>query len=208
MSPAKKSLMPDQIVAAAIRLLDRDGADAFTMRRLGAELGVDPMAVYYHLSNKASVFDAVVAAIWARTALETAAHGASWRAIAGDIARALRRELRAHPRLVPILATRPAVTPNLLRLTDQALGRLTEGGLTPVSAMQLLDCLVGYTVGKVQQEVREPIGGVGTPPEEVYGAITQETHPNLAAAMAGGYDWDPDGEFESGLQALIDGWRE
>ena len=49
MSPARPLLSRDQIVAAAIDLLDRDGPDAFSMRRLGAALQVDPMAVYHHL---------------------------------------------------------------------------------------------------------------------------------------------------------------
>ena len=206
MSPARKQLSRDQIVAAAIALLDREGADAFTIRRLGAELGVDPMAVYYHLPNKAAVFDAVVDDVWARTRLDPPADGTSWRTVASDIVRALRHQLFEHPRLIPLLATRPAVTPNLLRLTDEALGWMVAAGLGPASAMQLLDCLVGYTVGKVQQEVREPIGGVGVPAEQVYATMTPATHPHLAAAMAGGYDWDPNGEFEAGLRALVQGW--
>lgn len=206
MSPARKQLTRDQIVTAAIALIEQDGADAFTMRRLGAKLGVDPMAVYYHLPNKAAVFDAVVDAIWADLAPPTTAPGGSWRPIIIAVVRALRHQLAAHPRLIPVLATRPAVTPNLLRLSDQAVGRLADAGLAPASAMRLLDCVVGYTVGKVLQEVREPIGGVGVPPEEVYGAITPQTHPHLATAMASGYGWDPEGEFEAGLEALVQGW--
>lgn len=73
--------------------------------------------------------------------------------------------------------------------------------------MRLLDCLVAYTVGKVQQEVRQPVGGSAEPPEEVYQAMTPETFPNLVAAMSSGYDWDPEGEFELGLAALVAGWR-
>ena len=208
MTPAPSQLTRKQIVRAAIELLDRDGADIFSMRRLGAALGVDPMAVYYHLPNKAALFDAVVDAIWEETDAKQAPEpGASWQEIAAMVVRALRRQLLHHPRLVSIVATRPVVTPAMLELTERALGYLAAAGLPPASAMQLLDCLVAYTVGKLQGEVREPVGGVGDSPESVYAALTPETHPHLARAMGEGYGWDPEVEFELGLQAMTQGWQ-
>ena len=187
-------------------LLDRDGVDAFSMRRLGGELGVDPMAIYHHLPNKASLFDAVVDTVWSETAVEWPEAGAPWQQVVGIVARALRRELLVHPRLVPIIATRPIVTQAMLKLVDETLGYLADGGLAPASAMQLLDCLVAYTVGKVQGEVRDPVGGEGVSPESVYAALTPESHPHLADAMAAGYGWAPEDEFERGLVAMIAGW--
>ena len=73
--------------------------------------------------------------------------------------------------------------------------------------MKLLDCLVGYTVGKVAGEVREPVGGPGVPPEQVHGALTPETHPHVVTAMTSGYGWQPDEEFTRGLDAMVAGWR-
>ncbi len=65
---AKAVLDRNRIVAAAIELLDQAGPESFTMRRLGSQLGVDPMAIYYHLPNKAAVFDAVVDELFAGAA--------------------------------------------------------------------------------------------------------------------------------------------
>ena len=96
MSPARPLLSREQIVAAAIDLLDRDGPDAFSMRRLGAALKVDPMAVYHHLPNKAALFDAVVDALWGMAAESVAAETPAsddWRALVGEYKRIVREEL-------------------------------------------------------------------------------------------------------------------
>lgn len=66
----------------------------------------------------------------------------------------------------------------MLALTERSLGWLVDAGLAPASAMQLLDCLMAFTIGKVQGEVRDPVGGVGVPAEEVWGALGPDTHPS------------------------------
>lgn len=208
MTPAPNLLTRHQIVAAAIDLVDRDGLDAFSMRRLGAALGVDPMAVYHHVPNKAALFDAIVDEVWAMTSPEPPRPGEGWREVAASSFVALRRVLLTHPRLVAILGSRPIVTPHMLAQTERSLGWLADAGLPPASAMQLLDCLMAYTVGKVQGEVRDPVGGVGVPPEEVWAALTPDTHPRIVEAMASGYDWQPEEEFTRGLTAMLVGWSE
>lgn len=208
MTPAPQILSRSQIVAAAIGLIDREGLDAFSMRRLGADLGVDPMAVYHHVPNKAALFDAIVDEVWARTSPEPPGPGEGWREIAASSFVALRRVLLAHPRLVAIMGSRPIVTPHMLALTERSLGWLADAGLAPASAMQLLDCLMAFTIGKVQGEVRDPVGGVGVPAEEVWGALGPDTHPRIVDALSRGYDWQPEEEFTRGLRALLAGWEE
>ena len=56
-------LTRERVVAAALGIVDREGLDALTMRALGRTLGVDPMAVYHHLPNKAAILDAVAEAV-------------------------------------------------------------------------------------------------------------------------------------------------
>ena len=68
MTPAAIGLTREQIVAAAITLLDAEGVDSFSMRRLGAALGADPMSIYHNIPTKAALFDAVVDAVWAEIA--------------------------------------------------------------------------------------------------------------------------------------------
>lgn len=203
MNPPRPGLGREPIVAAAIALIERDGLDAFSMRRLGAELGVDPMSVYHHVPNKAALFDAIVDWVWDLTTPEAPEAAEAWPAIATRIFGALREQLLAHPHLAPILGTRPVTTPHMLALTDRALGWLDAAGLPPASAMPLLDCLTAYTIGKVLAEVR---GADAEGPALALASVTPDSHPHLVGALASGYGWEPDAQFERGMDALIAGW--
>ena len=204
MTPSRPGLGRTEIVDAAIGLLDRDGPEAFSMRRLGAELGVDPMTVYHYLPSKDALFDAIVDEVWARTEPAPPDPGTPWREIAAGAFHALRAQLLAHPGVTPILGSRPAVTPHMLDLTDRTLGWLDAAGLPPASAMQLLDCLMGYTIGKVMAEVRAADDGDGA--GAAFQALSPERHPRLVGALSGGYGWQPDEEFSRGLDAMLRGW--
>ena len=56
----REPLTRERVLTAALEIVDREGLARLSMRRLGAELGVDPMAVYYHIPNKAALLDAMV----------------------------------------------------------------------------------------------------------------------------------------------------
>lgn len=204
MSASRPTLSTPVIVDAAIALLDRDGLEAFSMRRLGAELGVDPMSIYHYLPNKDALFDAIVDEIWVRAEPAEPASDQTWWEVAAQPFHALRRQLLAHPGVTPILGSRPIVTPHMLDMTDRTLGWLDAAGLPPAPAMQLLDCLMGYTVGKVLAEVRGGDERAGEP--GALAALTPQSHPWLAGALHGGYGWQPEEEFARGLDALLRGW--
>lgn len=202
MTPRPASTSTAEVVRQAVALLDAEGPDAFSMRKLGAAMGVDPMTVYHHVPNKAALFDLVVDELW--SGLAPAVDG-GWQQQVASLAHELRRVLLEHPRLVQLVGTRPMVTPRLLGLADELVARLDGQGLPPAQAMRLLDCVVAFTVGKVQAEVRQPVGGDGVVPEQALAAMT-ETAPHLARALATGYGWQPDDEFSNGLGALLAGW--
>ncbi len=63
--PTRPALSRRFILETALHIVDRDGPDGLTMRRLGTELGVDPMAVYHYVPSKTALFDGITEAIWA-----------------------------------------------------------------------------------------------------------------------------------------------
>jgi AcrR family transcriptional regulator len=82
----------------ALALIDRDGLDALSMRKLGAELGNDPMAVYHYLPNKAALYDGVVEAIYVEMDLDGLSPSGDWREYLAGSVRRMREVLRRHPK--------------------------------------------------------------------------------------------------------------
>ena len=164
------------------------------------------MAVYHHVPNKAALFDGIVEHVWRGVTPPPQVPGESWHQVLEAVFAAFRARLMEHPRAVVLVGTRPGTAPAMLRLIDEALARLEVAGLRGKDAMQLIDCLSGFTIGKVLAEIGEPLGGPAPAVESALEAVTAQAHPHLAAAMASGYDFSPQEEFDRGLRALISGW--
>ena len=101
------------VLAAALELIDAGGADALTMRRLARALGRDPMILYRHAPNKAALLDGVAETVLAQLTVDAA--DPDWAAQLRAVARHYRALALAHPRVVPLLVTRPLATPLALR---------------------------------------------------------------------------------------------
>jgi len=127
--PARgKGLSRDKLVQAALAIVDRDGLGALSMRRLGAELGVDPMAAYRHFPSKEALLDGVVEAVVSEIDLEVDP-SAPWEERLRTLARANLEAMMAHPNALPLLAARPLTTPDALRLVEKALEITSSAGI-------------------------------------------------------------------------------
>ena len=92
------------------------------------------------------------------------------------------------------------------RQSGGVLGLVEAAGLPEGDAMQLLDCLSGYTIGKVLAETAESVAASGEVAQAL-GGLTPESHPHVVGALIAGYGADPDAQFDRGLTALLEGWR-
>ena len=201
---SRTPLRRERIAQTALVLIDGVGIEKFTMRALGQQLGVDPMAIYHHLPNKDAVFDAVVETLWRGVVFPDALDSKDWQGFLYTLFQRVRAHLLEHPRAVLLLGTRPATTPALLSLIDQTLGTMDAADLPAHEAMPLMDCLAAFTVGKVlgevsQQQQQDKVAAVVQ-------SIDAESHPHLMQALGAGYDYAPDAQFARGLNALITGW--
>jgi AcrR family transcriptional regulator len=191
-------------VAAALALIDRDGISGLSMRRLGAELGVDPMAVYYYLPNKAALYDAVVEAVYAELDLDSIPVTEPWREQLTTTMHRIRDALRRHPRALPIVATRPTFTPPMLTMLERALRTLGAAGFTARETFEILNCLSTFTIGHALAEVGEPVGGETAQGEAAFANADPEQHPLLLHALTSGeVAYQPSETFEFGLSAMI-----
>ncbi|MGC3954354.1 MAG: TetR/AcrR family transcriptional regulator C-terminal domain-containing protein [Propionicimonas sp.] len=204
---ARHPVTRERIIEVALAIVDEDGAEGLTMRRLGQRLGVDPMTVYHHLPNKAAVLDGIVEHLWDGVELPPPAPGEGWQEVMVGVFTAFRARLLQHPRAAAIIGTRPSTTPALFRLIEVCLRRLEDAGLSGSDAMQLIDCLSAFTIGKVLAETSEVAGGHSESISVALGSLTPDSHPTLLGALAAGYRFAPEEEFGRGLRALVGGWR-
>jgi AcrR family transcriptional regulator len=149
----------DVVLAAALEIIDRDGADALSMRGLARALGRDPMILYRHAPNKAALLDGVAETILAQLYVDPA--DPDWAAQLRTVARDYRALALAHPHVVPLLVTRPLATPlalrplGTLRPLEDILALLTRAGLTGPDALHIYRALFGFLHGHILNELQE-----------------------------------------------------
>ena len=122
------------ILDAAVALVDREGLDGLSMRKLGGALGVEAMTLYHYVPNKAALLDGLVEWVMQHSATAPAlADGLSWDRVLRRYAETLRTTLLGHPGVLPLFFTHPAVTPQTLKAVENGLRVLTEAGFAVVS---------------------------------------------------------------------------
>jgi AcrR family transcriptional regulator len=201
-----------RVIAAAMALIEAEGAQAVSMTRLATELGCGLVALYCHVSSTPALLDGVAAALVSGIEA-TEARDARWPAQLREQARAIRRAAVAHPRCTIAVAGRPPASAASLRPAERALGALREAGFTGPDAMRILRALAAYQVGCLVLEVGVAPGVRAA--DDADGArrtrplLRPASFPHLTALSAEqagvAEDSAPDGDFEFGLELLLRG---
>jgi AcrR family transcriptional regulator len=149
------------ILQTALRIVDRDGADGLSMRRLSEAVGRDPVMLYRHVPSKAAVLDGVAEIVLAKLSVDST--DPDWAGQLRTVARDFRQLALTHPNVVPLLVTRPLATPlgqrppGMLRPLEDVLALLTSAGFTGEDALHIYRVLFGYLYGHVLNELQEVI---------------------------------------------------
>jgi AcrR family transcriptional regulator len=203
--PDRIPLDRSRILAAALRLMDAKGLDALSMRKLAAELDVEAMSLYYHVSGKAALLEGLAETVLAEVRLPRGEGGDRAGATRG-IARALRANALAHPDAIPLLATLGFGSAAARRHTEDVLDVLGSAGFTPPAAFTTFLLIRSYVLGFVIWEIRhaEARAAGMVPPTEV-GTLISPDLPHLASIATLIMMFDNDAEFERGLDVLVGG---
>ena len=186
----------DQVIEAALALLDEVGLEAITTRKLAQKLGVESATLYWHFKNKASLLEEMASVVLAKhhslPVPEDIAEWANWLA---ENARSFRRALLAHRDGALLHAgTSPArVGGDTFRPKVAYLARV---GFTEADAAMILLTLSEYTLGCVLEE-QSRSGGDGK-------QILSKTSPGSASIESLVYP-HPDTAFEFGLSLIMRG---
>ena len=200
------------VLAAALEIIDADGASGLSMRRLARALGRDPMILYRHAPNKAALLDGVAETVLAQLTVDSA--DPDWATQLRTVARGYRRLALAHPKVVPLLVTRPLATPlalrpkGTLRPLEAILALLTAAGFSGADALHIYRALFGFLHGHVLNELQELVDN----PDETDDLLRLGLHRlpigefpllrSLAPVLAA---YDGAAELERGLDILLTG---
>jgi AcrR family transcriptional regulator len=158
----RERLTRARILVAALRLVDDEGMAALSMRRLGAELGVDPMAVYHHVPGKDAVVSGLVEKVFSEMRLPPYGGppgGGAWRDLVRAWARAYRDVVRSHPNLVlQVVSDAAAASEAVILVSEPLYGALEEAGLPPLAVVRASDLVADYVNGFALAEASQPPG--------------------------------------------------
>lgn len=198
-------LSRDRIVAEAVALLDEEGAERLTMRRLAERLGTGSTTLYWHVNTKDDVLDLALDAIFAAVEIPSPG-GRDWR---GDITALItgwRAVLLEHPWSAALLG-RPMLGPNVLARSEFLYAALVRAGVAEPHLTAAAYGLSNYVIGCALMQATWTARGeqaAGQAAGEHFRA-NRDRYPALAAhgPLVGGGDWDA--SFRLGLGWLLDG---
>ena len=211
----KKHLTPETIVERALSLADSEGLGVVTIRRLAEDLGVTPMALYWHFRNKDALLDAIMGRVYSEVdpaVDELVTWGEQFRALMDSLAGVL----RAHPSVAPLFRSRTNTSESSLRLTEVALDILRRGGFSPTEATQVsrhaLSTIINLVAGEPGFAAREDAGELVDARRRArlfLEALPPDRYPRLieAAAPLSACE-DLDAYYDFGLDLLLAGIEE
>jgi AcrR family transcriptional regulator len=205
------------VLVAALDLVDEDGLDGLSMRRLGARLNRDPMALYRYAANREALLDGLTELVLDQWSIPAPLRTPdSWQDQLRVAAHHFRDLVLQHPNIVPLLATRPLSTPlglrplGALRPLEGILTILSTAGFDPAGALHAYRAYYGYLLGHLLNELEEV---VVDPDEDEAGLrlglhrLPKEDFPHLRHLAVLLIDYDGKAELDQGMTIVLQGLR-
>jgi AcrR family transcriptional regulator len=194
-------LSRERIAAAAMALVDREGLDALSTRRLGEELGCEAMSIYHHFPNKAHLMDALIDLTLADARVELLPEW-GWVERLRRCAHGFRAMALKHPKFFPYFAVHRLNTPAGVAFLDRIIGVLREAGFSDRDAATHFRTIGYYLTGAALDEVAGYAQGPSAA-EPVLNETIAADFKNLAAAAPYFQPAHFQATFETGLEMLL-----
>jgi AcrR family transcriptional regulator len=211
--PAKAPLSRDVVVDAALAILQSEGLEAVTMRRVAAALDTGAASLYVYVSGREGLLQAMLDRVTATVELETP-EPSRWRAQLQSLLQRVHHALVGHPGIATLTLVDSPTTEAVLRLTENLLGILLAGGLDPQDAAWACDLFVSLVTAVAREDgVRRPRGQSDDPDRrrqadelyETFAGLPPDRFPLLVAHAAEMVAGDGDERFCFAIDVVIDG---
>jgi AcrR family transcriptional regulator len=204
----RRPLSREIVLSAALRLIDAQGLEALSMRRLGKDLGVEAMSLYNHVPSKAALLDGLIEHVIAE--VEPTDPHKHWTDQVRDMAHSYRALANAHPHIVPLIATRPFNTPTALDPLERALGVFRSAGFEEGASIHAFRTVASFATGYTLAETEGFFGEhVPSDTKDVLHASDLDAgrFPTLIELLPTIAACDHDEEFEFALDVIIEGLK-
>ena len=211
--PTKAPLTREAIVDAAMRVVDREGAAALSMRRVAEELGTGPASLYWHVANKDALINLIIDRVAGEIHLPEPDPD-RWQEQLRDWLLEVRKAFDRHPGVAALTLGRVPVGPNLVRFTEWTLSLLRGAGIPDRIAAysgDLLGLYVGATGYEATLPVASPTGEPRWPEETVamlrdyYASMPPDQFPNVLATLDDLFGGGVEERFQLGLEVILRG---
>ncbi len=172
------SLSRDQIVRAAMEILDAEGLAGLSMRRLGTKLGSGATSLYWHVAHKEELLELVVDEVLGEVYVPEPGD-TSWRVGASVWANGMRAALLRHPWVIGLLGLHPTLGPNAMRLGERMITLFTAAGFTGIELSHASAVLNSHAIGSATSEAA--IKGALKRTGKTYADVAEEVEPYLEA---------------------------
>ncbi|MGW6708678.1 TetR/AcrR family transcriptional regulator [Streptomyces sp. NPDC054956] len=199
--PRPRSHTPDQLAAAALAVIDRDGLPGLSMRAVADELGISPMALYRYVRAREELEALVVELVLSGVDTAPPPPG-PWPGRVTLLATRLRDAMCAHPAVLPLTLTHRHLSRSGLRWSETVLGVLTEAGIEAEDRVVALRAVIAYVIGATQLEHLGPLAGPGT---TAISELPADEFPYMSATARDARSVTPEREFQGGLTLLLRG---
>ncbi|MCX4862584.1 TetR/AcrR family transcriptional regulator [Streptomyces sp. NBC_00257] len=205
----RPSLSPRLIVEACLALMDAEGADALTFRRVGAQLGADPAALSRHFRDKDDLLLAVADHLLGE-GLEGFEPSDDWRQTLRGLLIRMHKVYLSHPRATVLATVRVTRRPAEMRAIELTLTALSDAGFPPEQAVRHYRALVDFLLARSCMDATHCTLDAHTRRGDdsawsgEYAAVPAETHPHIAAAAPYLTSVDDDADFDFALDLMLD----
>jgi AcrR family transcriptional regulator len=212
----RQPLTRERILHVGLRLIDQQGLEALTMRKLASELGVDPMALYRHFKNKEALLDGIADMLWGEIGLPGSE--TDWEGLLRSVATSLYVLAHAHPRAYPLLLNRQILPLTMLQLSDAMRERLQRDGFERQRAGEVICALFSYAIGYAMVELSTLLPSSPTHAEaepmtdiarltQLMQRLPRETPAHTVEAAYALTSYEADTQFTFGLDLMVTGLK-
>jgi AcrR family transcriptional regulator len=203
--PNQPQLTREQIVSAALQLIDEHGLESHSMRQLGAALGVDATSIYHYVPSKNDLYNLLVDEIMGAVdlSIDDASRPIGERLVIA--AHEYQRALLVHPKAMPLLSTRSLRTAEQLRGVEILLGIFFDAGFDATEAITATDVLGTYVLGSTNAMAAHITDAEFHAHSDGFDELPAEQFPNMTRVLAEGRYLGFAAEFDRGVRATVTG---